>query len=131
MAAVALLLSFTSMFAAAGEVGINVEFSANEISVISAYYRDSSTSNSQKSNGKNGNGKSKNHKSLPPGIAMNLQRGKSLPPGIAKRALPTGLIDLLPAPSRGFERIEVDGKVLLVEIATQVIHDVLEDLILH
>jgi hypothetical protein len=124
MAAVALLLSFTSMFAAAGEVGISVEFSANEISVISAYYRDSSTSYSQKSNGKK-------QKSLPPGIAMNLQRGKSLPPGIAKRALPTGLIDLLPAPSRGFERIEVDGKVLLVEIATQVIHDVLEDLILH
>ena len=30
-----------------------------------------------------------------------------------------------------FERIEVAGKILLVEIATQVIHDVLEDVILH
>jgi hypothetical protein len=36
---------------------------------------------------------------------------------------------LPPAPS-GFERIMVSGKVLLVEIATQVIHDVLEDVIL-
>jgi hypothetical protein len=127
----ALLLGFMPMFATAGEVGISVEFSDNEISVISAYYRDHSTTYSQKSNGKKGNGNNKGQKSLPPGIAKNLQRGKPLPPGIAKQVLPTGLIDLLPAPPRGFERIEVDGKVLLVEIATQVIHDVLEDIILH
>ena len=127
----ALLLGFMPMFVAAGEVGISVEFSDNEISVISAYYRDHSRTYSQKGNGKNGNGNSKGQKTLPPGIAKNLQRGKSLPPGIAKQVLPTDLVDLLPAPPRGFERIEVDGKVLLVEIAAQVIHDVLEDLILH
>lgn len=127
----ALLLGFMPMFVAAGEVGISVEFSDKEISVISAYYRDHSTTYSQKGNGNKGNGKNKGQKSLPPGIAMNLQRGKSLPPGIAKQVLPTDLVGLLPAPPRGFERIEVDGKVLLVEIATQVIHDVLEDLILH
>ena len=120
----ALLLGFMPMFSTAAEVGISVVFSDNEISVISAYYRDHSATYSQKGNGKN-------KKSLPPGIAMNLQRGKSLPPGIAKQVLPTGLIDLLPAPPHGFERILVDGKVLLVEIATQIIHDVLEDLILH
>ena len=127
----ALLLGFMPIFATAGEFGISVEFSDKEISVISAYYRDHSATYSQKGNGKKGNGNNKGQKSLPPGIAMNLQRGKSLPPGIAKQVLPTGLIDLLPMPPRGFERIEVDGKVLLVEIATQVIHDVLEDLILH
>jgi hypothetical protein len=126
----AMVLGFIPMIATAGEVGISVVFSDNEISVISAYYRDHSATYSQKGNGKNGNGNNKGQKSLPPGIAMNLQRGKSLPPGIAKQVLPTGLIDLLPAPRRGFERILVDGKVLLVEIATQVIHDVLEDLIL-
>jgi len=37
---------------------------------------------------------------------------------------------LLPPAPRGFERIEIAGKILLVEIATQVIHDVLEDVIL-
>ena len=120
----ALLLGFMPMFSTAAEVGISVVFSDNEISVISAYYRDHSATYSQKGNGKN-------KKSLPPGIAMNLQRGKSLPPGIAKQVLPSDLLGLLPAPPRGFERIEVDGKVLLVEIATQVIHDVLEELILH
>ena len=60
----------------------------------------------------------------------NLTGSKPLPPGIAKQVLPSGLVTLLPAPPRGFERIEVAGKVLLVEIATQVIHDVLEDIIL-
>lgn len=127
----ALLIGLMPMQATAGEIGISVEFSDKEISVISAYYRDHSASYSQKGNGKKGNGNSKGQKSLPPGIAMNLQRGKSLPPGIAKQVLPTGLIDLLPAPPRGFERLEVDGKVLLVEIATQVIYDVLEVLILN
>jgi Ni/Co efflux regulator RcnB len=127
----ALLLGFMPMLATAGEFGISVEFSVKDISVIRAYYRDHSASYSQQGTGKKGNGKNKGPKSLPPGIAMNLQRGKSLPPGIAKQVLPTNLIHLLPAPPRGYERIEVDGKVLLVEIATQVIHDVLEDLILH
>jgi Ni/Co efflux regulator RcnB len=44
--------------------------------------------------------------------------------------LPTSLIDLLPPPPHGYKRVAIDGKVLLIEIATQVIHDVLEDLIL-
>jgi hypothetical protein len=105
--------------ATAGDVGVTV-FTNGEIAIIHAYYKDGT---SQK-------GKGKDNKGLPPGIAKNLQRGKPLPPGIAKQALPAGLIALLPAPPRGFERVVLSGKVLLVEIATQVIHDVLEDVIL-
>jgi hypothetical protein len=108
----------------AGEIGVQVGFSDGEISTIRAYYRDHSVA--QQGNGK---GK-KGAKGLPPGIAKNLQRGKPLPPGIAKQVLPTGLIALLPPAPHGFERIEIAGKILLVEIATQVIHDVLEDVIL-
>ncbi len=33
---------------------------------------------------------------LPPGIAMNIARGKPLPPGIAKRALPSDFVVLMP-----------------------------------
>jgi hypothetical protein len=116
------LLLATSALSA--EIGAEIVFSDGEISTIRAYYRDHSVA--QQGNGK---GK-KGAKGLPPGIAKNLQRGKPLPPGIAKQVLPTGLIALLPPAPHGFERIEIAGKILLVEIATQVIHDVLEDVIL-
>jgi len=108
----------------AGEIGVQIGFSDGEISTIRAYYHDHSVA--QQGNGK---GK-KGSKGLPPGIAKNLQRGKPLPPGIAKQVLPTGLIALLPPAPHGFERVEIAGKILLIEIATQVIHDVLEDVIL-
>ncbi len=120
--AVLMLVAFTP--AAAGEFGIEVVFSSGEASIIRAWYRDHGVAQT-------GNGKgNKGAKGLPPGIAKNLQRGKPLPPGIAKQVLPGGLIGLLPPPPHGFERIELAGRILLVEIATQVIHDVLEDVIL-
>lgn len=108
--------------ATAGEIGVQIVFSSGEASIIRAWYRDHGVA--QPGNGKKG------AKGLPPGIAKNLRRGKPLPPGIAKQVLPGGLIGLLPPPPHGFERIVLAGKILLVEIATQVIHDVLEDVIL-
>ena len=68
-------------------------------------------------------------KPLPPGIAKNLTRGKSLPPGIAKQQLPNELIQRLPPVRAGYERVIVDGRLLLVAVATQVIADVLSDAI--
>ena len=67
---------------------------------------------------------------MPPGIAKNLARGKPLPPGIAKRGLPSELIVQLPPVPDGYERVIVAGKILLVEIATQVVHDILVDVLL-
>lgn len=105
----------------ASEPGRSAYFTDGEVSIIRAYYEDY---------GQRRAGKGKKAKGLPPGIARNLQRGKALPPGIAKQMLPTGLIALLPPPPRGYERVLLSGKVLLVEVATQVIHDVLEDVII-
>jgi hypothetical protein len=62
--------------------------------------------------------------SLPPGIAKNVARGKALPPGIAKRALPGPLVSRLPA-YPDHELVIVDRDVMLVNIATQVIVDIL------
>ena len=107
----------------ASEVGVSVTFSDGDVRIISAWYSD----HGSKKNGKQGKG---GRDGLPPGIAKNLTRGKSLPPGIAKQYLPDGLRRELSAPPAGYERIIVDGKILLVEIATQVIHDVLTDAIL-
>lgn len=120
---VALLMFTGAPLPAMADVGVSVEFSDEEIRIIGAWYE-----NHEPKAGRGG-GKSK-HKGLPPGIAKNLSRGKPLPPGIAKQQLPDGLVHALPAPPRGYERIIVDGKVLLVEIATQVIHDILTDIVL-
>jgi len=53
----------------------------------------------------------KNHpmhaKSLPPGIAKNLRRGKPLPPGIAKRQLPAPLLERLQAGSGAEAHAEI------------------------
>jgi len=109
--------------AMAGDVEFTVVFSDGEISLIRAWYREHGSANNERGGrGRNG---------LPPGIARNLERGKALPPGIAKRYLPDDLRRSLPAPPDGYERIVVDGRVLLVEIATRVIHDVLTDVILN
>ena len=96
-------------------------FSEVERQIIAEYFHKHGHSSGKKAKGK---GKPRG---LPPGIAKNLQRGKPLPPGIAKQHFPVGLIDLLPTAPRGFERIIVGGKIILVEVATQIIHDVLID----
>jgi len=121
------LLGIVSLAGAQGhcaDFGVNVRFSDDEIRIIEAWYSE------HEGGARHGNG-NRHSKGMPPGIAKNLARGKALPPGIAKQYLPEGLVHALPAPPRGDERIVVDGKVLLVEIATQVIHDILSDAILH
>ncbi len=65
---------------------------------------------------------------LPPGIRRNLERGKPLPPGIAKKTSPPELVSRV-ALRDGYELVEVGLDVLLVEIATNVVHDVLMDVI--
>ena len=118
------LSCFLLSLQASAEVSIGVVFSKGEIDVIASWYHDHRLPSSK------GKGKNK-AKGLPPGIAKNLARGKPLPPGIAKQVLPQGLIALLPPTPRGFERAIIDGRVVLVHIATHVIHDILKDIILH
>ncbi len=75
-----------------------------------------------------GNPKTRGKKPLPPGIAKNLARGKPLPPGIAKHYLPEGLSGELPR-RPGYERVIVDGRVILIEVATGIVRDILEDVL--
>lgn len=65
---------------------------------------------------------------LPPGIRRRLERGKPLPPGIAKKTAPAELRSRVEVPA-GYEIVEVGLDVLLVEVATSVVHDVLMDVI--
>ncbi len=123
-AVLVLMVPFGAQTGASAELGVGATFSDGDIAIIGAWYRDHEHMQSHGSGGKKAKG-------LPPGITKNLARGKPLPLGIAKKNLPDGLRQLLPAPPHGYERIIVDGKVLLVEIATHVIHDILTDVILH
>jgi hypothetical protein len=67
-------------------------------------------------------------KRLPPGIAKNLARGKPLPPGIAKRYAPRDLVRELSG-RNGYEILVAGASILLVEAATGVIRDIVENAI--
>jgi hypothetical protein len=92
-----------------------VALTAEHIALIRAYYGDG------------GHGGGKRKKGLPPGIAKNLQRGKPLPPGIAKQYLPRDLYVRLPRPPAGLDYLIIAGKLVLVEVATQVVREILLD----
>jgi Ni/Co efflux regulator RcnB len=117
LALVAALLAVTVATAA----DLAVVFSKGEIAIIRDYYAQ------PHENAGKGQQKKQTSKPLPPGIAKNLTRGKPLPPGIAKQRLPDDLIQRLPPVRAGYERVIVDGRLLLVAVATQVIADVLSD----
>ena len=100
---------------------ISVSFSRAEVEIIARYYHYAPLPPESRHGGK----------PLPRGIAKQLARGKPLPPGLAKQPLPRDLAVLLPPPPAGHERIVVAGKVLLVEMTTQVVRDVLTDVLFH
>lgn len=64
---------------------------------------------------------------LPPGIQKRLARGKPLPPGIAKR-FPNELSGRMP-PRPGYGYRTVGADVVLVEIATGVVVDLIKDVL--
>lgn len=106
-------------------------FTAAERELIRSYFSEHGLPPAGHGKGPHGQGGKggKGAKGLPPGIAKNLQRGKPLPPGIRKRGLPPGLSKRLPA-REGYQYIYIDGRVLLVEAGTHIVHDTLSDLLL-
>jgi hypothetical protein len=65
--------------------------------------------------------------SLPPGIQKNLARGKPLPPGIAKK-MDSRLLGRLPH-YEGYEWKQLGRDVILVGIATGIVHEILENVL--
>ncbi|MFC3532156.1 anti-virulence regulator CigR family protein [Vogesella facilis] len=72
----------------------------------------------------------RDYRALPPGIRMNLARGKPLPPGIAKRQVPHDLLVRLPR-HPGYEWQVVGTDLLLVTVGTLIVHEILKDVFLH
>lgn len=98
---------------AAVQVQVQVEFSARERERIRVFFEEH---------------RPEDVKPIPPGTRKNLARGKPMPPGIAKQTLPPDLLQTLPERD-GYEVVRVGWDVLLVEVATGIIHDVLMDVI--
>ena len=123
------------------ETILETVFSELERHVIEDYYRNkygkSLKEGKRKAKGK-GKGKKNKQKglppglakrdTLPPGLAKQLQKNGRLPPGLEKRDLPSGLRSTLPRRLPGQKRVVVDNDILLIEEATGLILDILEDI---
>ncbi len=68
-----------------------------------------------------------NTRSLPPGLAKQLRERGHLPPGLEAKGLPPSLAERLGPAPRGYERIVVGKDVILAQIATGIIVDILKD----
>jgi Ni/Co efflux regulator RcnB len=135
-------LGFCTQTLAAGQTPPKEErivdklFTELEKQTIERYYRDRFGKKTDHKHKKKS--KKKEHKglppglakreTLPPGLAQQLQRNGRLPPGLDKRDLPDDLRSMLPKRLPGHKRIIVDNDVLLIEEATGVILDILEDI---
>lgn len=102
------------------------------------YYEDDRHKGKHKKNKKWKKGKGK-HKGMPPGLAKRggdlppglAKKGGRLPPGLQKRAFPRELISRLPPPPPNAERVIVDNQILLLELGTHLVLDVIELAIHH
>jgi Ni/Co efflux regulator RcnB len=125
MATAIALTGWTFASRTADAASVEVSFSLKEKQLIANFFAGSG-GGEQGGKGKGKKNKGASNRGLPPGIA---KKGGALPPGIAKRQLPQSLVAQLPPPPNGYERVIVDNDVLLVDIATHVIHDVLTDVL--
>ena len=118
----------------------DIVFNALERRIIEDYFGQKVIEDDDDDYGKGkgkGKGKHKKHKGkskkMPPGLAKRnqlppgLAKRDRLPPGLAKRDIPPDLADRLGIPEQGTERVIVDNNVVLVETATGVVLDILQD----
>lgn len=88
-----------------------------------------------KKNKKDKKNKKKKNKKTPPGLAKKnglppgLAKRQTLPPGLQSRGLPEGLASSLPPLPEGQERVIIDNDILLLETGTNLVLDVLQDVI--
>ena len=68
---------------------------------------------------------------LPPGLQRQLQRNGRLPPGLEKQGFPGHLRAQLPAPLQGTERLIIGNDAVLIDRATNVILDIMRDVIVN
>ena len=68
---------------------------------------------------------------LPPGLERQLQRNGRLPPGLEKKQFPTELRVQLPTPLPGTERVIIGNDAVLIDIATNIVLDIIRDVVVN
>lgn len=63
---------------------------------------------------------------LPPGLAMQLEKNGRLPPGLEKRDLPDDLLSRLPQTKPGTRRAIVGRDLVLIDETTEIVLDILQ-----
>lgn len=116
-------------------VAAHIIFDARQRHIIEDYYRshrmdygDDDIYEDRRGKHKNKKGKHwekgrGKHRGMPPGLA---KKGGRLPPGLQKRAFPRDLESRLPPPPPNAERVIINNQILLLEIGTHLVLDVIE-----
>jgi len=102
---------------------VTVRFAENDKIVIRDYYRRASSGASGLPPGL------ARKQQLPPGLQKQVREKGALPPGLQKRLLPGELEGRLSRLPPGYERVIVGADVVIVEIATRIIVDILADIL--
>ncbi len=68
---------------------------------------------------------------LPPGLQRQLERNGRLPPGLEKKQFPTELRVHLPTPLPGTERVIIGNDAVLIDIATNIVLDIIRDVVVN
>jgi hypothetical protein len=100
-----------------------VQFAERDKIVIRDYYRDPGSGASGLPPGL------AKKQQLPPGLQKQVREKGTLPPGLQKRLLPGELEGRLTRLPPGYERVIVGADVVIVEIATRIIVDILADIL--
>ncbi|MFN7114335.1 MAG: hypothetical protein ACK4PK_08245 [Alphaproteobacteria bacterium] len=114
-------------------------FSATERAIIDEYFAEKDKKKHGKKHGK-GHGKGgKGRDGLPPGLAKKdqlppglqkqLKKNGTLPPGLVRNELPLSLQNKLYPPKKGTKRILVGRDVVLIDTKTDLILDILHDVV--
>ena len=111
------------------EEAVGIVFSEIEKRVIRDYYAKQTEAAGGKDKSKKMPPGLAKRDELPPGLQQQIVRNGTLPPGLAKRDLPSDLVLELPATKKGTERKIVGSDVVLIQTATGIILDVLENVV--
>jgi Ni/Co efflux regulator RcnB len=70
----------------------------------------------------------KNNGCMPPGLARKWSMGQPLPREVIFHDLPPELVDQFGTPPSGYRYVRVDSDILLIELGTRIVLDVIESL---